>query len=135
MICMARTLGAPLTVPAGKAALRASVGRGAVGQRAAHAGDHVDDVRVELHAHELVDAHAARHAHAPQVVAPEVDEHHVLGALLLVGAQVGDEAPVLGGVAPRRRVPAIGRVSTWSPCTVMSGSGLEPQRAKSSKAM
>jgi len=25
MICMARTLGAPLTVPAGKAALRASI--------------------------------------------------------------------------------------------------------------
>ena len=39
------------------------------------------------------------------------------------------------GLAPRRRVPAIGRVSTRSPCTVTSGSGLEPQRAKSSKAM
>ena len=58
----------------------------------------MDDVRVQLHAHELVDVHRAGRAHTPEVVAPQVDEHHVLGALLLVGAQVGDEAPVLGGV-------------------------------------
>ena len=35
--------------------------------------------------------------HAPEVVAAEVDEHDVLGALLLVGEQVGAQAAVLGG--------------------------------------
>ena len=42
-------------------------------------------------------------ADAAQVVAAQVDQHDVLGALLLVGAQVVDEAPVLGvvGAAPR----------------------------------
>ena len=97
MICMARTLGAPLTVPAGKAALSASVGSLPSRQRAAHRRDHVDDVRVELHLHELVDLDGAGHADAAEVVAAEVDQHDVLGALLLVGAQVVDEAPVLGG--------------------------------------
>ena len=62
----------------------------------------------------------------PEVVAAEVDEHDVLGALLLVGEQVGAQAAVLGGVAPRGRVPASGRVSTLSPSTRTSGSGLEP---------
>ena len=44
-----------------------------------------------------------------EVVAAEVDEHQVLGALLGVGEQVGGERRVLlGRVAPRHRVPAIG---------------------------
>ena len=46
------------------------------------------DVAVGLDLHQLVDVHAAVLAHAPEVVAPEVDEHHVLGALLLVGEQL-----------------------------------------------
>jgi hypothetical protein len=40
-------------------------------------------------------------AHAAEVVAPEVDEHHVLGALLLVGQQALGDARVLGGVGAR----------------------------------
>jgi len=41
---------------------------------------------------------------AAQVVAAQVDEHHVLGALLLVGAQVVHEPPILGvvGAPPAR---------------------------------
>ena len=43
-------------------------------------------------------------AHAAEVVAPEVDEHHVLGALLLVGEQVlGDHGVLLGVGAARAR--------------------------------
>ena len=43
-------------------------------------------------------------AHPPEVVAAEVDEHHVLGALLLVGEQLrGDAAVGLGVVAARAR--------------------------------
>ena len=54
-------------------------------------------------------------AHAAEVVAAEVDEHHVLGALLLVGEQVCGDRLVLVGVAaararagdrPRRGAPA-----------------------------
>ncbi len=69
-------------------------------------------VAVGLDLHQLVDRDPAVLAHAPEVVAPQVDEHHVLGALLLVGEQLlGDPAVVLGGVAPRGRVPAIGLVA------------------------
>ena len=71
-------------------------------------------------------------AHAAEVVAPEVDEHHVLGALLLVGQQaLGDRA------RPRRRrrragaCRRSGRVETWRPVTVSSGSGLAPATWKS----
>ena len=73
-------------------------------------------------------------ADAAEVVAAEVDEHHVLGALLLVGEQVLGDPRVLGRVAPRGRVPAIGRVETWRPVTVSSGSGLAPAIWKSRKS-
>ena len=60
------------------------------------------DVAVGLDLHQLVDDDAAVLAHAPEVVAPEVDEHHVLGALLLVGQQLARDPPVLlGGGAAR----------------------------------
>ena len=62
-------------------------------------------------------------ADAAEVVAPEVDEHHVLGALLGVGQQVSAIRASSSGVAPRGRVPAIGRVDAWRPLTVSSGSG------------
>ena len=38
------------------------------------------------------------------------------------------------GVAPRGRVPAIGRVETWRPVTVSSGSGDAPATWKSRKS-
>ncbi len=62
----------------------------------------MDDVRVGLDAHERLDLHRAVLAHPPEVVAAEVDEHHVLGALLLVGEQVGGDLAVLVGVAAAR---------------------------------
>ena len=135
MICMARTLGAPLTVPAGEGGFERVDPVGAVGEPAAHRRDHVDDVRVQLHLHELVDLDAARRAHPAQVVAPQIDQHDVLGPLLLVGTQIGDQAPVFGGVGARGRVPAMGRV--WTMVTLHGDERLraEPQRAKSSKAM
>ena len=52
-------------------------------------------VGVRLHSHQLLDANAAVLAHAPQVVAREVHEHHVLGSFLLVGEQVGCELVIL----------------------------------------
>ena len=62
----------------------------------------MDDVRVGLDAHERLDLDRAVLAHAAEVVAAEVDEHHVLGALLLVGEQVGGDLAVLVGVAAAR---------------------------------
>src|SRR4051794_5077025 len=58
-------------------------------------GDDVDDVRVGLDAHEALYLDGPVLAHAPEVVAAEVDEHHVLGALLLVGEQLLADAAVL----------------------------------------
>ncbi len=61
-------------------------------------------VAVGLDLHQLVDRHAAVLADPPEVVAAEIDEHHVLGALLLVGQQLGgDPAVLLGRRAARAR--------------------------------
>ena len=62
----------------------------------------MDHVRVGLDAHEGLDLDRAVLAHAPEVVAAEVDEHHVLGALLLVGQQLGGDPLVLLGVGAAR---------------------------------
>ncbi len=59
------------------------------------------DVAVADDRHEVLDHHAARQGDPPQVVAGQVDQHHVLGTFLLVSAQ-GD----LVGVVLRRRGPA-----------------------------
>ncbi len=41
-------------------------------------------------------------AHTAQIVATEIDEHDVLGALLLVGEQIGAQPAVLGHVGTAR---------------------------------
>ena len=124
MICIARTFGAPDSVPGGQHRAqrvhRADASRSVPGDRR----DDVHDVRVGLDRHERVDGDGAVLAHAAEVVAPEVDEHHVLGALLLVGEQARRRSRASSAAsAPRGRVPAIGRVETWRPVTVSSGSG------------
>ena len=55
----------------------------AVAQLADDLGDEMRDVREALRLHEPLDVHRARAADAREVVAAEVDEHHVLGAVLL----------------------------------------------------
>ena len=47
-----------------------------------HVRFEVHHVGVALHGHQRVDRHAADAAHPAQVVARQVHEHHVLGALL-----------------------------------------------------
>ena len=56
--------------------------------------------------------HAAGGADAPEVVAPEVDEHEVLGRLLFASAELPLHALVILGVRPRRRVPRSGDMDT-----------------------
>jgi hypothetical protein len=70
--------------------------RAAVGELALDARHQVHDVRVALDAHEVGDLDAAGAADAAQVVAAEVDEHDVLGALLGVGGELDGERVVLG---------------------------------------
>ena len=113
MISIARTFGAPLTVPAGNVARSTSIGAAAVGEVARDLAREVHHVRVALERHQLLDLLGAELHDAADVVAGEVDEHHVLGALL----RVLDRARPRGAgraprVRPRRRVPAIGRLIT-----------------------
>ena len=107
MISIARTFGAPLTVPAGNVARSTSTAFLPVGELARHLAREVHHVRVPLERHQLVDLLGAELDHAADVVAGEVDEHHVLGPLLRVLAQLGGEPPVVllgadpGTVCPR----------------------------------
>ena len=120
--------GAPVSVPAGKA------GGERVGRASARAASAPAHLRHEvLHVRELLDRGVPRHldaadlADTPEVVAREVDEHHVLGALLRIGEERLRQPRVLLG--RRRRaatVPAIGRVSTSPPRQRTSISGEEP---------
>ena len=57
------------------------------GQLALHAADDVHDVAVALDAAVGVDVDGARRGHPPEIVAGEIDQHHVLGVFLFVGEQ------------------------------------------------
>ena len=84
---------------------------------------------------------AARLAHPAEIVAAEIDEHHVLGSLLLVLQQLLRDPLVLGDVRPARarardRPRAHPRATVGRPAelTVSSGSGLAPATWKSPKS-
>ena len=135
MICIARTLGAPDSVPAGSTERSASIGSDLGAQVAGHRGDDVHDVGVGLDGHERLDLDRAVLAHPAEVVAAEVDEHDVLGALLLVLEQLARRC----ARRPRRRRRAgASRRSAASRRagreTVSSGSGLAPATWKSPKS-
>ena len=84
-----------------------------VAQLAVHLADEMQHVRVALDDHELAHLHRAVLRDAADVVPAEVDEHQMLGALLLVGdAARRSSRRRLRRVRPRRRVPAIGRSVT-----------------------
>src|SRR5204862_2182347 len=83
---------------------------------------------------ERLDLHRPVLAHAPQVVAAEVDEHDVLGPPLGSSSSSAAMRMSSSASAPRGRVPAIGRVEARRPATVSSGSGLAPAIWKSSKS-
>ena len=111
MICIARTFGAPVSVPAGKAADQ-RVERIQPGpQPALHVGDDVHHVAEPLDGEALGDAHAAELGDAADVVAAEVEQHQVLGALLRVGEQLGLERCVL--LVAWRRAAGCRRAGGW----------------------
>ena len=91
-----------------------------------HVRDDVHHVRVALDHRVLAHAHAADLRDAAHVVAAQVDQHHVLGALLRVGEQLASSARSSSGVRPRGRVPAIGRTSIRPSSSRTRISGDEP---------
>ena len=96
MICIARTFGAPETVPAGRPARRASKAVLPAPQPAGHVRGDVHDVRVALDLHHVGQLHRAVVGDPADVVAAQVDEHDVLGPLLGVGQQLLGQRLVLG---------------------------------------
>ena len=110
MISMARTLGAPETVPAGKQAISASKQSTSSRKPAAQARNQMHHVRKALHGHELFDFYAAVFADAAKIVAAEVHEHDVLGALFFAGEHLLFEALVFGFVSAARQSAGDGAV-------------------------
>ena len=87
MICIARSFGAPVIEPPGKQPRSRSI---ASRPGAQLAGDGAHEV---MHGREALDVEEPRHLHRAQpavlrkIVAQEIDDHHVLGAVLLARAQ------------------------------------------------
>ncbi len=100
-------------------------------QGARHLADDVQHVRVGLDDHQLVDRDRAVLADPPEVVATQVDQHHVLGALLGVGDQpLGEAAVLLGACAARIGAGDRPRLHPAA-VTLTSGSGDAPASWKS----
>ena len=116
---MARIFGAPDTVPAGKHATSASSRSWLVGQLAVDRRDQVHDVRVALERHVLRHAHAADLADPSEIVPAEIDEHDVLGALLLVALQLLAKPQVL--LFARCRAAACRRSDASRPAVLRRG--------------
>ena len=95
MISIARTFGAPLTVPAGNVARSTSTALRPSARSPDDLAREVHHVRVALERHQLLDLLGAELHDPADVVAGEVDEHHVLGALLRVLDELGRQAPVV----------------------------------------
>ena len=81
-----------------------SGGSTSVAQQAAHGRDELVHGLVGLDVHQVRHVHGADLADDAEVVAQQVGDHQVLGAVLLAGAQLLGQAHVLG-----RRLAARGR--------------------------
>ena len=124
MISMARILGAPVIEPPGKVARRRST---------ASSPSLSSPVTVETRWCTVAKLSSAQisgvstrmvAADPAEIVAQEVDDHDVLGPVLLARQQLARRARASSsGVAPRGRVPLIGRVSTRPPRSSRNRSG------------
>ena len=110
MTFIAWTLGAPVTEPGGKVARSSAASPWPGASSAADLGDEVPDARVRLGLGRVRRLDAAVLGHAPEVVAHQVDDHHVLRAVLLGALQrrrvARGAVPLIGPVVtvrPRRR--------------------------------
>ncbi len=136
MIRRALDLGAPVTEPGGKVAASSSGQPAPSAQLAAHGGDEVDQARVLLDGAQLGDGHGARGADPAEVVADQVDDHHVLGVVLLQQVRRGAAGALdragLDGAA--RRGAGRARARRWrSPRRARAG-GSFPRTAPGCRA-
>ena len=69
-------------------------------------------VGVALDHHFFRDFHAAGFTDSAHIIAPQIDQHEVLGNLFWIGEHFIFHAWSFSGVSPRLRVPAIGRTVT-----------------------
>ena len=112
MISMARTFGAPDTVPAGKPGHQRIDRVVLRGQLADDIGHDVHDLAVIFEEEAVGDLAPCRSsATRPDIVAAEIEQHQMLGALLRVGEQLLGERLVLF----RRRAarPRVRRSGGW----------------------
>ena len=98
MICIARRLGAPVTEPPGKVGGQQRAEADLRAQPPAHGRDQVVDRRQRDHPRQRRDLDAARAADAPEIVALEIDDHDVLGAVLGGGGELGGRRAIGGRV-------------------------------------
>ena len=124
MTSIARTFGAPVTDPGGNVAADEVGVVLAARELTANIRDKVPETRMSLGAGQPRHDHRSRAAHPGQVAAHEVNDHHVLGAVLRRGCQ--RPALVLGHgrvVASAALVPLIGLVRTVIPVRRRNSSG------------
>ena len=110
MISIARTFGAPVIVPAGKVARNASSASSPVAQLAVHLAHEVEHVRVPLDDHVVAHLHAcrtARRARCRSGRGPPASRARRSSFSSPVSSATSSAS--CSGVAPRGRVPAIGR--------------------------
>src|SRR3989475_8380099 len=125
-------LGSPGHGARGEARLEHVEGVVPVAQRPAHFAHEVLHMGVALDGEQIGHPHRAELCHAPHVIPPQIHQHHVLGALLLVGEEGARQRLVVLPRRPAGRVPAMGRTVTSPPSTRTSTSGELPTNAKSS---
>ena len=118
MISIARIFGAPVSVPAGKVARSTSRLVMPSFSSAFDVADDVHHVRVALDHEGFGHLHAAGLRDAADVVARQVDQHQVLGALLRVGRAARPRAPCRARAS--RRAGACRRAGGSSPCRLRS---------------
>ena len=127
MSCIARTFGAPESVPAGKMLRSASRASRPGLQARLDVAHQMENVAVALDLHVLGHGDRPGPSHATEVVAAQVDEHHVLRPLLRISLQgVGQGVVLCQAWRLGAACPAIGCVVMRSPSTRTSSSGLAP---------
>src|SRR5438477_8186504 len=84
-------------------------------QAAAEAGNQMHDVRVALDGEQLFGFHGAVIAHAPEIVAAQIDEQDVLGALFFAGKHFPFKSLVYGFVLAATTRASDGAVENIAP--------------------
>ena len=123
MICSTRGFGHPVTDAGGNVARMISADGDVVAQRPAHGAHEVEQPGMWLDGAQRGHVDRSVLAHPPQVVPREIDDHHVLGAILLARLELARRSEA---------VPLIGRVSIARPSRRRKRSGDAETTAMSS---